>query len=296
MALKVEDDGISAFKCPVCHTQGRISKLVRLLATFRRSDLEHIALEADKFDLLGSKLPSYDEHFSADEGMPEPIDEAMFDGLFHAIGDHPAAVAFVQKRGLTRATCEKLKLEYDPDKKRIVFPVRNHKGELYGWTGRTILPDYKPKILDYAGLPKSQLILGEERWREGKSKLIVEGLFAYAHVHEIGIEEYCDVGAIMGSSLSDVQAGILMAHGCPVLAMPDPDQPGTQCLYGPWDDDKKDFAGGGLIDKLAGELPVRVPYYPAGVNDIDDITLPDLVRVLANSEMVFPGARPHQGS
>lgn len=295
MALKVEEHGISAYMCPVCKHKGRISGMVRTLAHYRNAseDPRYIAIseDADRFDMLGTELTPFDEAFSPIEEMPEPLDEAIFAGMFDPIGNHQDAVEFMHKRRVSKETCDKLNIEYDPDKKRIVFPVRNGKSELFGWSGRTIIPDYEPKVLDYAGLPKRALILGEERWRPKTAKLLVEGLFAYARMHEIGVEEHMDIGALLGSTMTAEKTAIVIHHGCGVFAMPDPDKAGAQCLYGQWSDETETYAGGGMIDQLAGEIPVHVPYYPQGVTDLDDITLTDLLRVLHNAPMVFPSPK-----
>lgn len=307
MAIKTEDSGISAYKCPACHMHGRISGLIRALGVFRQKDYDEIAMEADKYDMLGSELLPFDEQFSVVEELPEPLDETLYEGMFDPIGNHQEAVAFMQARHIGKDTCDKLRIEFDPDKRRIVFPVRDGAGGLFGWSGRTVIPDYTPKVLDYAGLPKRHLILGEERWRPGYRKLIVEGLFAYARMHEIGAEEHVDIGALLGSSVTPEKAAILMRHGCSVLAMPDPDKAGAMCLHGLWKGyteaelqerdrrglpfERGKFEGGGLIDQLAGELPVLVPYYPQGVTDIDDITLPQLLRVIETAPHAFPKAK-----
>lgn len=292
MAIKVEDKGTSAYVCKACHMHGRISGLIRGLAHYRNIDYDDVAMEADKYDMLGAELLPFDEQFNVVEELPEPLDEQVFAGMFEPIGRYPEARLFMQSRRVTKPTCDKLKIEFDPEKRRIVFPVRNGEGALFGWSGRTTIPDYDgAKVLDYAGLPKAALILGEERWRPGYPKLIIEGLFAYARMHEIGAEEHMDIGALLGSTLTPQKAAILMAHGCTVLAMPDPDKAGAQCLNGLYNDETGEFQGGGLIDQLAGEIPVRVPYYPQGVTDIDDITLDDLLRVTSSAPLVFPSKK-----
>lgn len=291
MGVKTEDNGISAFTCKACGSQGRIGDMVRTLAVYRHADYSEVAAEADRFDILGSELPAFDEHYVAEEVLPEPLDESMATGMFERINRYSKAVAFMKRRGIGSATCDKLRIEYDPDKKRIVFPVRDGQNRLFGWSGRTIIEDHKPKVLDYAGLPKRHLILGEERWRPKKPKLIVEGLFAYAHAHEIGAEEHVDIGALLGASLTEWKRDILLNHGCLAYLMTDPDKAGAECIFGKWNDEITAHDGGGALDQLAGEIPIKVPFYPQGVDDFDNITLPDLLRVLETAPQKFPGER-----
>lgn len=301
-AMKVEDNGISAFKCPACKTHGRISGIARGLAALRETSGEEaekydlIAREADSYDMLGSQLPGFEEQFAIQELMPDPLDEEAFTGLFEQVADHKEARRYVVNRGISRATVEKLRVEFDAEKRRIVFPVRDGEGRLFGWSGRTVIPDHEPRILDYATLPKRALILGEERWRPGYPKFLVEGLIAYARMHEIGVEDIADIGALLGSSLTEQKADILKKHGCPVIPAVDPDKAGDQCLFGQWQEEKIEpetgeileagyFQGGGLIDILASEVPVLLPYYPQGLKDVDDLTLEQVREMIATSEV-----------
>lgn len=293
-AIKVEDHGISAFKCPACHTHGRISGIIRGVAHFRKLDYDEIAAEADQYDMLGNTLPAFDDQF-APEPDPEPLDEALFQGLFEPIADHKEARRFMVGRRVSRATCEKLSIEFDPDKRRVIFPVRDGLGRLFGWSGRTVIPDHEPRILDYAGLPKRSLILGEERWRPGMPKLLVEGLIAYARMHEIGAEAIIDIGALLGSSLTPEKEAILKHHGCTVYPLVDPDKAGDQCLYGQWrdgvDGEPGYFEGGGLIDVMCEEVPVAMPLFPQGISDPDDLTFEQLKVMIETAQMQGQSAR-----
>jgi hypothetical protein len=301
-AMKVEDDGISAFKCPACKAHGRISGIARGLAALRQTEGEEaekyevIAREADEYDMLGSKLPGFEEQFAIKEPMPDPLDEEAFAGLFEQVADHKEARRYVVSRRISRATIEKLRVEFDADKRRIVFPVRDGEGRLYGWSGRTVIPDHEPRILDYAGLPKRALILGEERWRPGFPKLLVEGLIAYARMHEIGAEEIVDIGALLGSSLTEEKADILKKHGETTIPLVDADKAGDQCLYGQWREPKIEettgeileegyFEGGGLIDVLCAEVPVVLPLFPYGLKDVDDLTFDQLAYMVKTAEV-----------
>jgi len=284
-AIKVEDNGISAFKCPACKAHGRISGLARGLSHFRGQDYSEIEREADKYDMLGNTLPSFEEQFGAPAVELVPLDEALFNGLFDPIANHNEAKRYVLSRNITRHTVEKLNIEFDPEKRRIVFPVRDADSNLYGWSGRTVIPDHKPKVLDYAGLPKRNLIMGEERWRSSKPKLLVEGLIAFARMHEIGAEEYVDIGALLGSWLTEEKAARLIGHGCNVLPLMDPDKAGDICLFGQWNEEDAAFEGGGLIDQLAGEIPVLLPLYPQGVKDPDDLNINQLKHMIDTAQL-----------
>lgn len=292
-AVKVEDKGISAYACPVCGMHGKLSSLARGLAHYREQDYDAIAAEADHLDMISYELPAFDE-LSVVQRDPEPLDEALYDGVFEDIGKYPEAANFMRSRGVSREVAERLEIAYDPEKRRIVFPVRDGRGRLFGWSGRTILPNHKPKILDYHGLPKRMLILGEHMWEQGKPVILVEGLFAYAHFHQIGVVEQglANVGALLGSTLTEEKASILKTHGLPTYLLPDPDAAGDVCLWGKpkpdWTIERPSYEGGGAVDQLRWDMPVFVPAYPEHVNDPDFLSLEDVRRMLAETPIYVP--------
>lgn len=273
-AVKVEDNGISAYDCPACGQHGKLSGLARALAHYRGVNYDDIAAEADHYDMISNQLAPFDDvHEQVREIVP--LDESLFEGIFEPIKDHPEAVAFMMSRGISPRTVNKLGLEYDPDKKRITFPVRGREGELYGWSGRTVIPNWEPRILDYQNLPKRALILGMERWEEGKPLVLVEGLFAYAHFHEIGVDQFANVGALLGSALTEEKRNIIIEFGAPVHLFVDPDQAGDKFLWGKLLDQPKGkqfFDGKGAVAALRAEVPTFVPVWPEGCDDPDNLT------------------------
>ncbi|AHC30479.1 DNA primase [Rhizobium phage vB_RleS_L338C] len=306
-AIKVEKDGPSAFNCPVCKMHGRISNLAMNLGRFHDRDYTEVAYDADMADLDAlNYLPAF-EAVEVDL-PPTPLDDAIFDGMFEepwkVHNRYPQAVRFLQARGVSQATAEKLGLGYDPEKKRITFPVRGFKGELYGFSGRTIMPDHKPKVLDYENLPKRWLILGVEFWVPGRPIVMVEGLFAYAHFHEIGAAENYNVGALLGSYLTPEKADILKSYDEPVYWFTDPDPAGDDCLFGrvlpgqdqlPEEDDEpgerellRDRSTSALY-ALNGHVPQYVPNYP--VDDPDDLTVQQFHWMMDNAELWLPDAK-----
>lgn len=299
-ALKVEIDGPSAYACPVCHMHGKISGLAYQLGAFHEKDYSQIAIDADMADLEALQhLPDFEcaevkEH-------PLPLEEAMFEGMFEAAWSHNTARQFLRSRGVSEATAVKLGLGYDRDKKRITFPVRDIRGGLYGFSGRTVLPNYHPKVLDYAELPKRWLILGCERWQHGKPVVIVEGLFAYAHFHELGVDDKFNIGALLGSTLTEEKADLLRSFDEPIYWFTDPDPAGDDCLFGrvlPGQDAEPDEDGvfpdlkrdktSSALYAMNGHVPQFVPNYP--VDDPDDLTRAQFDWMIANAEMWLPNA------
>ena len=156
-----------------------------------------------------------------------------------------------------------------------------------------------PKVLDYEGLPKRWLILGEHKWQKGRPVVLVEGLIAYARFITEGVHEIANVGAVLGSELTEEKEEILKRWGLPTFLYVDPDAAGDAFLFGkaklnpetkqPMIDPKtgeiERHHERGAIARLCKEIPVFVPAYPDGINDPDDLSLEDIQRALKTTTM-----------
>jgi hypothetical protein len=197
-------------------------------------------------------------------------------------------------------------LLYDPDGMRVMFPVYDYDRQLFGFSGRSVLPDDErrmTKVKDYAGLKKTWHILGEElvhdsdleRRAESKPRrplLIVEGLFAYAHLISIGARRWINVVATLGSFVSRHQKDALVALDRPLYFLYDDDLAGDIGLYGRINQDSGQHEGGGALDLLKTHVPVHVCRYPErfapGEGDPDRLTLDDLYWIIRHgSPLVF---------
>jgi DNA primase len=98
------------------------------------------------------------------------------------------------------------------------------KRQLVAYAGRSIQGD-EPKYRLPPGFHKSQELFLFDRARHSGSDsvIIVEGFFDAAKVWQVG---YRNVVALMGSSLSDVQAGLLPQHFRSGLLLLDGDSAG----------------------------------------------------------------------
>lgn len=287
---KIEENGVSAWHCYTCKSHGRISSLVRALEYYRDDDLSALAQEADSADALSFRPPDDYADWAAgraEEMMPpEPLEEALYDGAYPSAYQDPHAAEYLESRGIGPETAEKLGLVYDPEQQRVMFPVRDHTGGLYGFTGRGIHDGVQPKVKDYEGLPKRHLILGQERWRSGLPSIIVEGLFGYAHLVEIGVEEFANVGALMGSAMTQEKAERLLMWDGSVYLLFDNDQGGEDGLFGVYkeEDERRDFEAG-AIGQLYKDIPVYVPAWPDGKEDPDELTLDEVQQMVSGTAL-----------
>lgn len=306
-AVKVEDNGPSAFTCPVCKMHGRIEHLARTLGVLRNVDYSEVVRDIERIEVSGAMfLPPWDQRHTRMtdrvEVLPDPLDDLTFDpyAIFDDIGDHPDASNFCLSRYVTPHGAEKADMRFDPDKRRIVFPVWDGDGNLYGFTGRTIIPDHKPKVLDYANLPKRLLILGEHRWVPSKPIILVEGLFAYARFLEEDVDEDMNVGAVLGSVLTPGKAARIRNWNLPTYLCFDPDPAGDQGIHGTLKNRNPDPHGepvwerdveSGAVWQLVDHVPVFAPPYPEGVDDPDFLTR-DMVRDMVAAARPEPKPRP----
>jgi DNA primase len=285
----VTDLGSTYVKCYTCKYQGSFPNLLRYLQTKKNVDYSEIInkLESE------IELPEYEDLLKVKEKKPHDPLPFQFN-IYEDVDSSTECMKYLLNRGVSVQTAKKLGLGYHPEGQRVTFPVKGAKGEVYGYTARTILADGHPKILDYY-FPKSRFILGVEHWNPEYPVLIVEGLFAFAHIHEISKGKYFpyNIGAIMGSSISDDQTEILLNFGKPVYCLLDNDIAGKSGMYGrkpmpDWSETKKAMERSkGMVHKLKDHLPTHTLKWPEGKDDPDQLTLDELYDMLLSSRLVI---------
>lgn len=288
--IRINEEGLSGYHCFTCKQKGRVSGLIRALAHYREEDYTELAMEADLLEASGDLKP-FENLFDTDKtDKPVPLDEAIFEGMYlDAWEDEPTRDYLQSERGISEETSKLLGLLSDPDEDRVLFPVRGLKGELYGFSGRSILTDVEwtdryPRIKDYAGMKKEMQLLGADKIDPNKPTALVEGLFAYAHFVEIGAREVLNPVASLGSFLSKYQASLLGEVGMPVYLFYDPDTAGDIGIYGRLDKKTGEHLGDGAADRLKKQLPTFVPMYPEGVTDPDNLTFENLEEMFEEAE------------
>lgn len=293
-AIMVNDEGISYFNCFSCKHTGRVSTLIRMLGRYHEENYDPLIQEAEMLEAT-KPLPDYDDLHGgvASIAYPEPLNEAAYGDLYMPWRDDNDAREYLEYRNVSEEAADLLDIRYDEDELRVVFPVRDVDGYLYGYTGRSILEDdqkpagYRgpyPKVRDYAGLPKEFLLLGENLFQPGKPLLVVEGLFGLASLVSVGVREICNPVALMGSKMTRHKANLLADLGEPVYLLPDDDTAGDACLYGPPDPNgPSGYKGGGAIDLLKGNVPLFVPIWPRGKDDPDQLDFTEVEELLADA-------------
>ncbi len=180
-------------------------------------------------------------------------------------------LSFARKKKLSQETLFKAGLTssrpqgsgyFDRFRKRIIFPIHDHAGQVIGLGGRT-LGDGEPKYLNSPQTPlfdKSKCLYGFNHARSAIRKkgfsLIFEGYMDVIIAHQQGID---NVVASLGTSLTMEQARLLKAQAEEVIIVYDADIAGQAATWRGLD-----------ILKAAGCL-VRVADLPSGMDPDDFI-------------------------
>lgn len=101
---------------------------------------------------------------------------------------------------------------YDFFRNRVIFPIKNHRGQIVGFSGRALNDNDKPKYINSSDsdiFHKQELIYGFYEAREARAKefLVVEGYMDVIALYQAGI-----FGAVasMGTALGERQIAFLL--------------------------------------------------------------------------------------
>jgi hypothetical protein len=144
---KVDEGGISSYHCHGCKMHGRISGLARALGHWRHGEQNHyasLAMDADDADRMGLSAdwqPGEEER----ELPQEPVVEEVYANMFEPAEASPAAISYLEGRGISLLTASSIGIRFDPRQGRVVFPVRGPAGNCFGYSGRAIYEGTEPK-------------------------------------------------------------------------------------------------------------------------------------------------------
>ena len=130
--------------------------------------------------------------------------------------------------GVNEQTQEKFQVCYDVLDNRIVFPIRNDKGQLLSFKGRTCCPNYKendiPKFISYYPCNNNNYLFGlyenKEIINKSKEIYICE---AEKGVMQADSMEINNIVSVNKKIISDMQVKKLLRLGKPIVLMFDND-------------------------------------------------------------------------
>jgi len=298
-AIHVHPEKRSYFKCLACHTHGSLPKLAYDLGRLRGNDNQALGKEIELAEITKAVIhvpeweEQYDRHKKNKEvKLPDPSQEFAYP---RAIG-HP----YLTQRGIGWKTTYRLGLRIDYEQKRILFPVKDERGNFRGFTGRYYgtapITKWNPRVRDYLGLPKRELLLGNgvigdgQRLLKPRRLVVVEGAFDFART--CGVSAGCGwaVFALLGSEVTPQKIKLLLSYAerydAPIVWMTDNDLAGSDILFG-----KTNIKTGqrdtntGIIYTLYGRVPQMTVTYPDGKKDPADCTRLQLRDMVENAEL-----------
>lgn len=182
-------------------------------------DIEYPVGDALLLPLQGR---SYLDKLSNFEGTTyEEIDYALFEKKYHR---------YLERRGITKETAKVWEATYDPEQRRVVFPVRRFDRTLVGAVGRAVDSQASVKYLHYWKMRKANVLFGEQLLRIGSRLVVVEGVldavFVWQTLYEAGLLEEFSVVATLGHAVSDFQRDRIVQYAKEAIVFMDNDEPG----------------------------------------------------------------------
>jgi len=261
--IRINDNGRSGYYCFSCGAAGSLTKLVRLVYLRDGEPRKALSMAA-----LAESYETEIDFLEYEEGLSEvseeQLDPVMYSAMYPLATEVEAARRYMQRRGVTIEAALLADLRYDPDYSRIMFPVMDQMKTLFGYVGRSVYDNAKPRVFTYPPLKKTKHLLGGHLVRDKFPKVVVEGQFAYATLLAKGARDFCDVVAIMGQDMSQEQAALLLGFGNPVVLLLDGDEAGERGTHK-------------ALQTLGSEIPITAPGYPDyAKGDPDNLAAADL--------------------
>jgi DNA primase len=237
------NDGKNAFNCFSCKAHGNVLDFVAAMeqcsvrdAALKLKEWFGVADEANTKPNHAGPPPQKEaavEKVADEERVGEPVGESDKNKpLEFRLKSIDYSHAYMSSRGLSKETIERFEIGYffgqGKMKGRVVIPVHNRVGELIAYVGRAIGDKVDPKYLVPVGFHKSQELFNLHRVlagrKEDRAVIVVEGYFGCMSLDQAGFP----VVALMGNSLSEAQASILVSEFDHVVLMLDGNEAGRE--------------------------------------------------------------------
>jgi len=177
---------------------------------------------------------------------------------------------YLLDRGITLETAKTWGLGHDRERHRLMFAVRNERGELCSIIGRKIHNDAPgPKYWSATGMKKGRHLYGENMMMDAGKVVVVEGTMDVLWTWQCGIR---DVAAILGSALTKDQARTLIKWNHPIYLFLDNNMAGIQGQLG-------------AINTLEGQVPIFVVKYPEGKKEPTDFSREEVINAILTAQL-----------
>lgn len=170
-----------------------LAEIVPLLSPFLTGSVQ----SADKVKAELDKIFAKSATFSMD--LPSYADRVLDPWL----REHP----YWASRGISAETVEALKLGFDANENRVVFP-HFFNGSLVGWQKR-VTPETRPAFPKYrnsVGFPKAETLYNYDRAKQYSTVIVVESPMSVVRAHTLG---FPNVVATFGAKVTPHQIELL---------------------------------------------------------------------------------------
>lgn len=203
----------------VCYSSGYGCDLLHLVALMEGKEVVRDALPTISSLLTPAVKPADDLLRQITEFFATPTTATLELPTYHERVLQPWSQyhPYLATRGITEEGAGLLRLGWDPQENRIVFP-HFWNGKLVGWQKRAIpqspewpgtVPDY-PKFRSSIGMPKSETLYNYDTARRFRNAIVVESPISVARARSLGID---NVVATFGAKTSDIQISHLREFG-----------------------------------------------------------------------------------
>jgi len=275
MGIKVED-GAVLINCFTCGFKaGQLSYLFKRLAHHHPAWQPAVdACEQMEMDFFveGLTFLKTQGYLPTPKKSSEPLEEKVWLALSSEV--HP----YWGQRGIDETTVLRWGCAFDQDKNRVVIPVRDQAGRLWGGVGRSINDQARPKYLNYFDMRKSDHLLGAHTIDQAKSIVVVEGAFdamkASQALYRAGLSQDYGVVALMGSSMSTEQIRRVTSFAYEVVLALDADDAGRQGQQKAYD----------RLYKLL--MTRRVDFRSQGIKDFGEASDAQVVKLIKEARLM----------
>jgi len=226
MGIKVTDTAVLV-NCFTCgFKSGQISYLYKKLAYHNHAwkpAVDHCIELEKNFLAMGMASLASQGYFKKQEKQVQVTEEQW----------QPYANKFSRyllTRNISLETGKRWGVGLDEQSNRVMIPIRDFKGKLFGAVGRAVSDKMQPKYLNYWQFKKSNHLLGAHLINTNKKIIVVEGSLDAMRADEAicraGLSDEYAVVSILGSRISDKQCELIRACGLEVIIALDYDQAG----------------------------------------------------------------------
>ena len=194
-AVRIEG-GDSFVNCFSCGYHGSQSQLVLDVGYHQKKDPAHASLDLGKaLQLIADAEDGQEFDFSAPDieevlfgdKPKQPVFPEAWLSTFPEAWEVADSRQYLQARSVPEEICNALDLRYDPNQRRVCFPVRDFSSRLRGLHGRAIDKDVDPRYRMYLhNKTNNPIIWLGEHWVDfEKPIVVVEGPFDLVSVMRV---------------------------------------------------------------------------------------------------------------